>query len=566
MRGRAAVALFLAVLVTLAFAADAIAAPRNAAQEAEIDHAVEAISVDLVKTLHDGNDAMDRADFGAATQAYAEVHERAPTVAAVTRRLGTAEARSGLTRQGIKHCRQALEAVPSPENHAALAAALLQEQPLGAGEIDEAFQEARIAVDLAPNAEYSQTTLCSAALERRDDGVLDNCSKKLIEIAPDAASGHTFRSALLAMRDDIDGATTELEAAHARGLDGLTYTSMHARLEALHPKYVTLKRVVPWIPVGWFGITFLLFVLGMLFGDAPSRSRGRRAILRAVLGASALWFYMSAAFWAVTALGTATAIVLTFLVMSNATLPFQIIVGIAALYMLAVGGRSLFARAPERDLGEPLDLADEPKLREVLGARIDSVFVQPGATFELVELGGAFGHLRRKNRRALVIGVGAVDGLTVRAFEALVAFEVARFGLANATLGGIEALVHRMEARGAVTTSNPAWWFVSAFRAFFERISEGALELQDELAEESATTMFEAPDHAHLAEREANIEQHVAALVIAKEKLPENLYASLPCTDEIDGDPAWSLFSDREALEIQMTDRLRNAARRELGA
>src|SRR5580704_7697261 len=107
-----------AVSALLAVGHAAFGAPRDANQEAEIDRAVGAVDPTLVSMVHEGNVAMDRGDMAEAVRDYDTVHTRAPNVASVTRRLGLAEARLGNVPLGITHCRQAVAADPSAENHA----------------------------------------------------------------------------------------------------------------------------------------------------------------------------------------------------------------------------------------------------------------------------------------------------------------------------------------------------------------------------------------------------------------------------------------------------------------
>jgi hypothetical protein len=608
-------------LLGITTAATAMAAPRDVAQEAAIDEAVAAVDPSLVATLHEGNAAMDRGDAATAAQKYGLVHAQAPDVAPVTRRLCSAETRSGEVERGILHCREALAKDDSPENHAALAVALLAKTPSSQADQYEAKVEAWAAVSRAPTTEYAQTTLCEVSVQTGDTELIEQCSTALRSIAPHSPSTHLFTAITLASHKKIDEAEQELEVAHGYGLDDKTFQSMHERFELGRPKPNVAFEIAEGALVAWLASIFVVLVLGLFFSDAAARGKAGRSMRAAyrglIVGATAL-FYVSGLLGALLLLAFVAAIVFAFLWMSEASRVVQAVVGLVSAYVVVAALRALLGRVEARELGRRIDLDEEPALRDVLDGlakrlrmpKLDAVYVEPDAAIEVVESGGAFGHLRGKNTRSLVIGVAALEGLSVRELEALVARELARFreregaggDVAVVECAALDDLAERMEIRGVATAANPAWWFVRAYRAMFERITEGAIELQEDLADERAAKAYGSATLVsglrHLARRGIEIESRTTASlrgvldggalddVYARDSSGETAEAidealaelserekRITALDEVgyteadedDAAPAWSLFSDRTDLEHEMTDRLRALLRDHVG-
>jgi len=615
----------LAALVVLSLSSVALAAPRNPEQEKAIDQDVALIDPTLVAKLHQGNAAMDRGDARTAAEAYAAVHSRAPDVVAVTRRLCTAEARSGGGQAAVEHCREAVHKQDIAENHAALAMAILALPNVSQMDLLEARDEAVRAHHLAPDTEFAQVTTCEIALRTGDLNTLDVCSGRLRDIAPRAPETHVYSAFAHANKNELDAAEAELTAARDAGLDGMAYASMHEQIEAMRPKQTTFEKIVsgtltaaPWVLAGWVAIVFVLLVLGMLLSDAATKkpSRATRSVYRVVVAKSVAMFYVTALLGGLVLVTAIVVVALMFLAMVHASHVVEAAFGAVALYVAVASARALFGRAEEEEPGLRVDLEDNDDLRAALDSitkrakmkRIDEVYIVPDATLEVREIGSAIAHMRDRGKRVLVLGVAALDGLDVHGLEALVTSELLRFrgkdgaggDLAIVERGAIESLVEKFEARGVASSVNPAWWFVSLYRAFFERITEGAVEHQEHLADARAARAYgsETLTNAlrHLAKRRVEIEARAAASihdVLDGEGAPENVYARAPESDlrtaideaheelaereeriaklkeegyeEGGEEKAWSLFSDRKELIKAMNERFRAAMRERIG-
>jgi len=605
-----------AAAVVLLFASVAAAA-RDPKQEAAVDAEVAAVDPALVAKVHAANDAVDHGDDAAAVKAYAEVHERAPKVVAVTRRLGTAEARVGKIAAAIAHCREALAEESSAENHAALAVALASgAKPLIVpDDAKEAVAEAHAALAMAPNAGFSQTTACEVAAAVGDADMLDACSARLRQMDPNGQAAHFFTALSLGHRREIDDAERELDAARAAGLSARVYDETRVTLEHARPKPAPLATGATVAGVGWVILVFVLLVGGMLLSDASERAPSApvRALQRGALVLAVVLFPYTAILFSLALIAVVGFTAVAFLGMAHASMPVHVGFGLLALYVVIAASRALLAKVPERDAGAPVDLGAERKLRKALdrvvaeiGTKpVTAVYARPDAGITVIERGGPFGHLFGRNELALVVGVGALDGMTRGQFCALVASELGKHrargagggDLAIVERASIDALAERMEARGVATGANPAWWVVALHRAFFTRISEGAVALQETLADGWAAKAFGGEALARAIEHVATrgVEFDARARGSIRDAIdgdgPSDLYArpiegdvrgavddaleaqserierieALPATGkaekEDDDKPAWSLFSDREALEAAMNERVRRELR-----
>lgn len=248
---------------------------------------------------------------------------------------------------------------------------------------------------------------------------------------------------------------------------------------------------------------------------------------------------------------------------------------------------------------------------------VDDVFVTAGTELAVFERGGLVARLRGRSRRCLVLGVGVLDGFGTGPLRAVLAHEYGHFANED-TAGGDVALAARRSMTvlavslvqgGVATWYNPAWWFVRGFSKVFVRVSHGASRLQEVLADRRAVEAYGSEAFAdglrHVIERSVRFDHHVGATLkeVIDEKRPlANLYVYAPAAPpdadvvrrEIDevmshpaspydshpapderiararalavtvaaaadaGEPAWSLLGDRDALERQLTDGLRD--------
>ncbi|HEX7664671.1 MAG TPA: M48 family metallopeptidase, partial [Polyangiaceae bacterium] len=301
--------------------------------------------------------------------------------------------------------------------------------------------------------------------------------------------------------------------------------------------------------------------------------------------------------------------------------------GLVVIYTLLAIYRSLTTRVTDRDPGTKLDLGTEPRLAAVLaetaasvGTRpVDAVYLVADTRVAVTERGGFVKQLRGQGERALILGVGALDGLTVRPLKAVLAHEYGHFrnedtaggGVALAARRSLQLMALHMAMRGVATWYNPAWWFVRGYDAAYLRISQGASRLQEVLADRWAVLGYGADAFVtglrHVVTRSIAFDHHLDVSIkeaIEDKSAIANLYTHTPkaapsnesLAKEVDeewnkkpspydshprgadreawarafgatgaslaaddAEPAWSLFHDRAALERAMTDEVRGA-------
>jgi Zn-dependent protease with chaperone function len=268
--------------------------------------------------------------------------------------------------------------------------------------------------------------------------------------------------------------------------------------------------------------------------------------------------------------------------------------------------------------GHPRLLSILNEAAERIGTRpVDSVYLTPGTEISVLERGGMLGQWRGTSERCLVLGAAVLDGMRVRELKAILAHEYGHFRNEDTAGGGFALAVRRslftfamhMARGGAASTINPAWWFVRAFERVFHRVSQGAARLQETLADRWAAYAYgsEAFAHGltHVVAQTVRFNAHVQATLgeVVPAKVPlANLYGFVPSSPvdakkvgeqaeremsrpaspydshpppadriayvrkfELAGPPetdddvrdAWTLLSEREAIEKRMTDEVR---------
>jgi Zn-dependent protease with chaperone function len=179
---------------------------------------------------------------------------------------------------------------------------------------------------------------------------------------------------------------------------------------------------------------------------------------------------------------------------------------IAGIYTLAAIVRSLFVRVKAEDPGRPVSPEDMPALwelaREVsqrLNTRpVDAIFLTPGVEIGVFERGSLYKRLRNQGQRYLILGMGALSGLTQGQLRAILAHEYGHFTNRDTAGGHLVQLVQRslvtiarnLAHAGLATWYNPAWWFVNIYNRIFLRITRGASRLQEILADRFAALAY----------------------------------------------------------------------------
>jgi Zn-dependent protease with chaperone function len=178
---------------------------------------------------------------------------------------------------------------------------------------------------------------------------------------------------------------------------------------------------------------------------------------------------------------------------------------------------------------------------------VDAIYVTPSAQIGVTEQGSLPQKLTGAGRRVLLLGLGALPGMTQSQLRAILAHEYGHFSNRD-TAGGDLArrvqisvlhLAHGLATTGQARWYNPAWLFVRAFHRLYLRITLGASRLQEILADRSAATAYGAAVFIralrHIIHQELVFKATAAneiAMAQEQERELQNLYQLSPLQDE----------------------------------
>ena len=108
--------------------------------------------------------------------------------------------------------------------------------------------------------------------------------------------------------------------------------------------------------------------------------------------------------------------------------------------------------------------------------------------------------LRGSGQRVLILGLGALPGMTQPQFRAILAHEYGHFSnwdteggnLAGLVRASLHQMAYSLAATGQARWYNPAWLFVNGFYRIYLRITLGASRLQEILADRYAAAAYGA--------------------------------------------------------------------------
>lgn len=517
---------FLMILmITLPVVAqgDDISSPisgRDLQVEQEIHKRLAALNPEAVPIFQAATQALDKDDLKTARQAYMQVLQLAPDFPDALRRLSYIELAENNIQAALETARQAFAADGSAYNHIALAQMLLAtENP---DHTKGALLHAQAAVAALPDDPEANLILLHAAMSNGDEPVIRQTLPKVLELAPDNPLSHYFAGLVAAHDGYWEEAQQELHLSQALGMPPQdVQLALNSGIMSQAKLYGWARRGTYTI-FGWllgFPVLFLVgIVLSRLTLAAVSRSqnvlelepgageRVVRSLYRFVILLTSLYFYISIPLLILIIIVGAGGILIFFMELGQIPVGALMIVGVGAIYTIYTIIRSLFIRWDDTEPGEPLEPEDAPKLwalTEEVADRIntrpiDTLYITPGVEIAVVERGKWLKKLAGNGERCLILGLGALPGLTQNQFKAILAHEYGHFSnrdtaggnLAIQVQASFHTIAYGLAVNGQAVWYNPAWLFVNGFSRIFFRITLGASRLQEVLADRYAVIAY----------------------------------------------------------------------------
>lgn len=495
---------------------------RDPAEEQEIYDRLAEIDPEAVPIFQEATRAMDDGDFMDAREGYEQVLILAPDFPDALRRLSYVEVLLGEVESALSYAERAYAVDPSPWNQYALARAMLAtEDP---AHVADTFFHAREAADALPDDPGAQYVLLFAAIEYDDMDSVRRASEALIRLVPDDPLGYYIAGLIAA--DDGRWEDAERKLLLAQEL-GMPAEQVQEALDSGIRTQARMWRAIRWagyVLAAWVAGLIILTLVGVLLSKLTLATVRRtqtsgsfeigpgerllRGVYRLVIALTSLYFYVSIPLLILVVLAATLGILYLMFSAGQVSLRLAAIVGLAGLYTLYAIIRSLFVRIKEPEPGRPLSQEEAPGLWSLAGEvadrletrPVEAIYVTAAPEIAVTERGGLWQKLRGLGQRCLIVGLGALPGMTQGQLQAILAHEYGHFSHRD-TAGGnlvrqVRASLHRMAyslaTSGQARWYNPAWLFVNGYNRIFLRVTLGASRLQEILADRYAAMAFGA--------------------------------------------------------------------------
>lgn len=616
------------------------AAERNPQEEQEILDRLAEIAPDAVPLFQRATEAMDAEKWLSAQAAYEQVLVLAPDFPDALRHLSYIMQAMGELDAGVEYAEKSYGVDPSPTNERALAAALLQRGT--PADIVAGYRHAQASAAAQPDSPAAQAALFLGAWANEEEDVLRQASSALLRLEPDSPTSHYFAGISAAIDGKWERAERELLLAQELGMppdliEETLNSGIHAQARLRRMLKGGTSAVVGWL-VGLGLLTMTGVFLSRLTLATMQRTqtsgeftigggeRFLRNVYRVIIAVVSLYYYVSIPFLILIVVALVVGIGYLFLVIGHIPLRLALFVLAAGLFTLYSIVRSLFFRRHEGEPGRPLSRREAPALWSLaegvadrVGTRpIDAIYLTPTVELGVMEQGGIWKKLRGVGQRVLILGLGALPGMTQTQFQAILAHEYGHFSnrdtaggnLAGPVRASLYQMAYSLAASGQARWYNPAWLFVNGFYRIYLRITLGASRLQEILADRYAAVAYGAANlisglrhmiRQELAfsseidteikdsmEQDRKLQNLYSLSLMEAAELPEELadieakilsrptspYDSHPAprdriellqrlgarsgTDDT-SEPVWNLFADPEALQEEMTGQVEDA-------
>lgn len=496
---------------------------RDPAEEQVIYDDLAAINPDAVVLFKEATLAMDSNHLDEAEAKYRQVLEMAGDFAPALRRLSYVVAAKDHFDEAVDLARKAVEVEGSAIDQAALASALNQRGT--SRDQSEALGLAQSAAAALPDDPFVAQVLIVAGAGSNDMNVVRQGVATLLRVAPNDPSTHYFNGLLEASDKHWIKAEDELLLAKQMGLpaDAVDHALNESGI-AGQARLWRLIRGIGYSFAGWIAGLGVLFVVGVMLSSMTLASVKRarpgadyrpsaperfiRFVYRGVVTLSSLYFYISIPFLILAVVGLTVGIFYLFFAIGRIPVQLAIAVGLGAIYSLVAIVRSLFIRIKQQDPGLEVGHSEAPALwdtveevaRKVNARPVNKIFVTPMPEVAVTERGGMLRRIAGAGERILILGMGALPGMTRSQLRAILAHEYGHFsnrdtaggGLAIQVRASILTMAQNLAQGRQNTWFNPVFLFLNGFYRIFLRITLGASRLQEILADRYAALAYGA--------------------------------------------------------------------------
>ena len=333
---------------------------------------------------------------------------------------------------------------------------------------------------------------------------------------------HYYAGLLAASDGKWEKAENELKVAQVLGISSETIQKL---LDSGISRAARIIRIIRWGVIAlaaWFIGLLILYFTGSILSKTTMKALNSfqpevniqpsprelkiRSIYRIVVTILSLYFYISIPF----------VILLLLLVVAGAFYVFAVIelipLQVAWILVVMVFGslfailRSVFSRVKNFPPGRELGRMDAPELwklvqdvaRRLSVQPVDTIFLTPDAAIGVFEKGSILKKLRGVGKRNLLLGMGALPGLTQGQFASILAHEYGHFSnrdtaggdLAHQVYASLSQMALRMVQTRAAQFYNPVWLFIVGYQRIFLQVTLGASRLQEILADRYAAVAY----------------------------------------------------------------------------
>jgi Zn-dependent protease with chaperone function len=544
---------------------------------------VAAAGAEAVAAWDEANAAREANRLEEAVQLFERSSALAPSVDHPIRRACGVLTRLDRLDDALALCEEALVLRPdSPFNQSTTAGALALRNR--SGDAKRALRLARAAVDRRPDDASLVAGWCEVAVTLEAQAEIEECAPRLLALDPDGVLGNYLNAVLAAQRGELAAARRYLDTARAGGMPDEAYRPLATALDAAAAESESsfagaggVARTAAWIAGGWLAGLVLLLATGWILsrltlraasrvgaggGDAAghgtAREQSLRRIYRIVILISGVWFYLSVPILLASILVGGGGIIWLFVAAGHIPIKLVLLIGLMVIVTVGAVLRSLFVRGEEGELGVQVDLAKNPRFRDllqdvagVIGTRpVDNAYLTASTDMAVTERGGLWKAVSGRTReRCLIMGVGLLDGMKEIELRSVLAHEYGHFRNQDTAGGGFALAVRRsltmmivhLARSGAATWYNPVWWMLRLYHRVYLVVTQGASRLQEVLADRWAVSAFGSEafvrGYTHVIERSVRFDRHVNATlqeVVDGERPLPNLYRYQPAAGEGD--------------------------------